>query len=195
MKKLMFAAVVGTLAGVASADLIKVEDKPIAVDKVQLKLKAVDQKLDSVSYSGLLFWKSENEAPTLYAWNAKTGKMADKEMSYTYSTAAGGKTIKVKKPFNPRFIEQITFDNENVSKDTKKMGVGFTMSGNKAGKMVAYGAGKVAKLFTKKGVSLSGNIVAQEDFAYGTWKLSAMTVKDGWTVADVLAKNKVEMGL
>lgn len=195
MKKLMFAAVIGTLAGVASADVISVTDKPIAVDKVQIKLKAVDNKLDSVSYNGLLFWKSETEAPTLYAWNTKTGKMADKEMKYTYTSAAGGKTATIKKPFNPRFIEQITFENENVSKDTKKMGVGFKMSGNKAGKMVAYGAGKVAKLFTKKGVSLSGNVVAQEDFAYGTWKLSAMNVKDGWTVADVLAKNKVEMGL
>ena len=185
MKKLMVMAVAGALAGVASAAAISTNVVPYAVDKVQLKLKVVgDAKLESKSYNGFAFWeKKDSKTATIYLWDtkAKSGK------NMTYQITGDKKAKTIKNAFFPTIYPDIALCNQKVA--GKKVGAGFTLWDGK----IAYGAGKGD--VTAKGGSLSGNVVDQGGFGYGTWKMTWAKQKEGWKVADILAKNKVEMGL
>lgn len=190
MKKLMVAAL-----AVAGMSAFAADFAPVAVEKIQMTLKQVNQaKVDSVKYNGFVFWDKTGATKTV-VWDKNSKAMIPTNCTET----AFGKNVKLKKVY--KTVDLGAYD-ADIFAGQKKSGKYITFGEGDKG-YIGYGAGSVAaKADLMKGTltikeSVSGNLVNKNERMYGTWKLSfdKSTTKNlagKYTIKDVLVKNKVE---
>ena len=194
MKKLMFAAL--AVAGMSAF----AEAKYVAVEKLALTLKSInpaETKVVTEKVNGFVFTKADG-AQEVYTWTTADKLGADEWPDGAEGSwkSADGKKIKVTKAYPLVNLGEYSEGEVINAKDSKKQGKKIAFGKD----YVAFGTGSYAGgtgfLIAKE--SISGNIVAADLNKYGTWKVSydnattKLMAEKGWTVKDVLGKNKVE---
>lgn len=193
MKKLMIAAL--AVAGMSAFAAEGFDPNGIlAAEKVSLTLKQVNEKVDSIKYNGFVFWDT-NGVTKAYVWDTKDQLKGE----WKVKLPDAKKETTVKKAYVLKDLGE--YDSE----------VYTTAASSKQGKSISfgkdylgYGSGKMLmtidmlKQKAKVAESVSGNMVNQAEREYGTWKMSydsstTKLIQKGYTVKDVLNKNKVEV--
>ena len=196
MKKLMFAALaVAGMSAVAAEGFNP--DAAVAVEKIQLTLKAVNTNaLASVKLNGFVFTDT-NQFQKAYVWSKAEADMTGQDHEWLVTNKAQKvKKISLKKVSK---LENLGAYNAEIFLGQKKSGKSVNFDKG----YVGYGSGSVSawadlvKGNLKAKESVSGNIVNQAERKYGTWKLSfdkadTKLLSEGWTVKDILGKAKVE---